>query len=264
MVQPVQRLASCAQWVTNMKAPLLCVRVHAGLNASVFLAGILGLVDARLLDAASFAHEKFPQFDFELALESRQVRGITGLTVRLSEESGHAHRNLVDIFGLYEKSTLSPTGLALAKRVWCELAKAEASVHDTTPQAVCFHEVGRLSNVLCLGLIGELVSALRPMSIASSPLPMGDGEVRCAHGIVPNPAPATLAMLDGVAVRPFAGTGEAVTPTGLAILKGLGARFGSWPAMHVTRHCTAFLPTKTFEDVANGVIFALGEAIEEC
>ena len=84
--------------------------------------------------------------------------------------------------------------------------------------------------------------------------------MRCAHGFVPNPAPAALAQLEGVAVCPYAGSGETVSPTGIAILKGLGATFGAWPAMCVTRQVTAFAPGRVFEG-ANGLVFALGRAL---
>lgn len=65
-------------------------------------------------------------------------------------------------------------------------------------------------------------------------------------------------MMENVAVRPWAGEGEPVTPTGLAVLLGLGATFGGWPAMTVTERVTVFTP-KVFEGVANGTLFAFGQ-----
>ena len=94
-----------------------------------------------------------------------------------------------------------------------------------------------------------------------SPVPLTDGLVHCAHGAVPNPAPSLFAMLKDVPVTAFAGTGEAVTPTGLAILKGLGAQFGPWPTMTVRKNFTAYAPGKVFAGAPNGLLFALGEAI---
>lgn len=68
-------------------------------------------------------------------------------------------------------------------------------------------------------------------------------------------------MLKDVPVTAFAGTGEAVTPTGLAILKGLGAQFGPWPTMTVRKNLTTYAPGKVFAGAPNGLLFALGEAI---
>ena len=137
---------------------------------------------------------------------------------------------------------------------------AEARVHNSPLESVHFHEVGRMTNILAVGLIAEMFTSINPAAFVASPLPLADGTVRCAHGAVPNPAPATLAQLEGVAVRPYNGTGETVTPTGVAILKGLGAQFGPWPEMYVKRQVTAFAPGKTFEG-ANGLVFALGQPL---
>lgn len=91
---------------------------------------------------------------------------------------------------------------------------------------------------------------------------MADGVIECAHGFVANPAPATLAMLPGLPVIPFAGTGEAITPTGLAILIGLGVKFGPWPEMTVLRQEVAYT-RQVFEGVPNGARFILGELAQE-
>ena len=83
-------------------------------------------------------------------------------------------------------------------------------------------------------------------------IPVSDGEVICAHGTVPYPAPAMFAMMPGVAVRPSSGIGELVTPTGLAMLKGFGAHFGSWPEMQISSAVNVFVPGCTFDNVPNG------------
>ena len=94
--------------------------------------------------------------------------------------------------------------------------------------------------------------------IVASPIPMNEGEVECAHGLLPYPAPAMFTMLEGVAVRASSGKGELVTPTGLAILKGFGAEFGPWPEMTIEKAAQIFVWGSTFEGVPNGSRFFLG------
>ena len=239
--------------------PVLCVRIHAGFNAQRFLAGLLELAGQRFMTPAELLAAKFPGCQAGLELKPVAVNSIAGVAAVFDAAPERCHRGPADIAAIYARSRLSAPARAVAGAVWDELARAEARVHNAAPEAVHFHEVGRMANVLAIGLIGELVAAIGPSAVVASPLPVGDGAIRCAHGVIPSPAPAMLAMLDGVSVRPFAGEGEPVTPTGLAVLKGLGARFGAWPAMRVRRHATAFVPGKAFAGVPNGAIFVLGD-----
>lgn len=242
--------------------PILTVRIHAGLNAASFLAGLLAVTGAtKFMTAQEFLESKFPQTPCKLFFEPTAVQHIAGFTCRFETPHEHVHRTPADIDAIYAASSLSDDARALAKQIWTTVSSAEARVHGVTIDEVHFHEVGRMSNILAIGLIAELFSTLNPAQFVASSIPVGDGEVMCAHGVVTNPAPAMLAMLDGVTVRPYTGSGEPVTPTGLAILLGLGVQFGGWPEMTVTKHVTAFAPGKFFEGSANGTIFALGSAL---
>lgn len=242
--------------------PILTVRIHAGLNANSFLAGLLAVSGAtKFMTAQEFLESKFPNSNSKLFFEPVSVQHISGFTCRFETPHEHVHRTPNDIDDIYDQSNLSEGARLWTKRIWQTVSQAEARVHGVTVDEVHFHEVGRMSNILAVGLIAELFEALNPVQLVASPIPMGDGTVMCAHGLVPNPAPATLAMMDGVAVRPYTGTGEAVTPTGLAVLLGLGVTFGGWPEMTVTKHVTTFVPNKIFENTANGTIFAFGTAL---
>lgn len=243
--------------------PILTVRVHAGLNAASLLAGLFTVSGMnRFSNADEFLHSRFPETEALLAVKPVSVNGIGGVSAFFEAPAeGHVHRTPLDIIAYYEhKSVLSPAARDLAGRIWTNVAAAEARVHNASPEHVHFHEVGRMTNILAVGLIAELFAAIQPAKFVSSPLPLSDGTVHCAHGEVPNPAPATLAQLEGVAVCPYNGTGETVTPTGLAVLKGLGAEFGAWPEMLVRRQITAFAANKTFAG-ANGLVLALGNAL---
>ena len=263
--------------MTNIvfERPVLTVRIHAGLNAASFLAGLLSVASpAELLDADELLHARFPNTKAHLVHAPHSVNGIAGSICRFEglneaehdhgqDHHHHVHRTCAEIEAIYDnEGKLSPAARELASSIWSVLARAEARVHGAAPEDVHFHEVGRMENILAVGLIAEVFAAINPIDFVASPVPLTDGEVHCAHGVVPNPAPALLAMLDGVAVGPFAGEGEAVTPTGLAVVLGLGPRFGRWPSMRVARHATAFHAAKVFAERPNGLIFALGEALE--
>lgn len=240
--------------------PVLAVRIHAGFNAASFLAGLLALTDQTAGTASAYLCSLFPEIPCGVAFGPRQVNGIAGFSARLLTEPEDAHRHPGDILEIYAKSRLSDAAKKKAEAVWRVLAEAEGRVHGAAPHHVHFHEVGRMSNILAIGLAAEFLTTLEPAAIHSSPIPLGDGSVKCAHGMVPYPAPAMFQMLEGVAVRGYAGEGEPVTPTGLAVLKGFGARFGAWPRMTPERIATVFSDAY-FEGVPNGTLFAMGPAL---
>ncbi len=150
------------------------------------------------------------------------------------EPAHHAHHvHLPDIEARLAASGLPPVVTEGARRVFTVLAEAEARVHGTPVDHVHFHEVGAVDALV--DVVGSVAgfAHLGVTRLVASALPLGTGTIRCAHGELPLPAPAVVAMLEGVAVRGVAVEGETVTPTGLAILKGLGATFGPPPALRV-------------------------------
>lgn len=112
------------------------------------------------------------------------------------------------------------------------LAIAEGTVHGIPAEEVDFHEVGAVDSII--DVIGACVAMelLDIDTIVASPLPMGEGRIRTAHGLIPLPAPATLEVLRDFPVTPFPFPGEHVTPTGACIVAAL-ARPGPLPAMRV-------------------------------
>jgi pyridinium-3,5-bisthiocarboxylic acid mononucleotide nickel chelatase len=156
-------------------------------------------------------------------------------TVQDDASDAHPHRHLPDILRRIAGSGLPALARERAERAFRLLAEAEARVHGTSPDQVHFHEVGAVDALV--DIVGAMAgfSHLGVGEVTASPLPMGHGTVRCAHGVLPLPAPAVAAMLPGVPVYGAGVEGETVTPTGLAILLGLEARFGAMPALTVRR-----------------------------
>jgi hypothetical protein len=147
----------------------------------------------------------------------------------------HAHRGLADITAIIGQSALDravkDTSLALFRLV----AEAEARVHGTTVDKVHFHEVGATDSIVDLVGAAICLESLGVDAVWASPVELGAGTVRCAHGVMPVPAPATEAILHGVPTTRGGTPHEATTPTGAAILAGLAGRFVASPTMTVLR-----------------------------
>jgi hypothetical protein len=149
-----------------------------------------------------------------------------------AHDHGHPHRPYVEIRDLIERSRLDPAVRGRALAIFARLAEAEGRVHGVPAERVEFHEVGALDAIVdivgaALGFVHLGVDAVH-----ASPLPMGDGLVRSAHGPLPVPAPAVVELLRGRLVRPGDGAAELVTPTGAAIVAALARDEGA-PEMRV-------------------------------
>lgn len=274
-----------AEWAPDSGGRILTIRSHSGLSGDMLLAGLAlmnAAADAARTDAAAPlgtaallpAAERLlaellaplaaavPALEGCLALTRREVAGIGGWHAQVRLPQAHEHRSLADIRALIEGCGLAEGAKRLAMDCFSLLARCEAEVHGTRPERVTFHEVGALDSILDICLACALFERLGPARLVAGALPLADGSVRCAHGLIPAPAPAVLALLGGVPVRPFAGgedAGELVTPTALALLKTFGCDFGPWPAFRVTATALVF-GTRVFPGTANGAVFALGIA----
>ena len=189
------------------------------------------------------------------------VGGIRGSFCRVELPHEHEHRRLSDVRAIIEKARMSNKAKELALKTFGFVAEAEGKVHGMTPEEVTFHEVGALDSILDICFNCELFTRLNPDRLIVSPLPIADGHIHCAHGVIPSPAPAVQALLVGIPVRPFGAEGETVTPTGIALLKAFGAEFGPWPQMVIEKIETVY-GTYVYEGVPNGATFALGKSFE--
>ena len=151
------------------------------------------------------------------------------------EHHHHHHVHLADVNGIIRGSGLDRAVIDDALAVYALLARAESEVHGTTVDQIHFHEVGTLDAVVDVLTACLLLRELAPERVVASPVHVGSGTVRCAHGVLPVPAPATARLLEGI--PSYAGdiVGELCTPTGAALLKHFVSEFSSQPLLRVER-----------------------------
>ena len=159
--------------------------------------------------------------EFELVLEADKKMGIGGTkaTVRLAEDVARPLRHLATIRGIIDRAGYGPRVRQLAGTMFDIIAVAEAKIHATTVDRIHFHEVGATDSIA--DIVGAAIGLdyLDVDAVYSAPVEVGSGMVRCQHGLMPVPAPATAEILKDAPLRYGGVAGEATTPTGAAILK---------------------------------------------
>lgn len=200
---------------------------------------------------------RLPQLVGALKIASASVNGIGGWRAVLRLPHEHSHRPFSVIKRLIARSRMPEDAKALSTAAFKILADAEGAVHGVPSSQVVFHEVGALDSILDMCLASLLYCELHASRCVVSPLPIADGTVETAHGLVSSPAPAVMEMLRGIPVYGAPTRGETVTPTALALLRAFKAEFGPWPAIEVRRTARAF-GSRILPGVPNGALFALG------
>jgi pyridinium-3,5-bisthiocarboxylic acid mononucleotide nickel chelatase len=151
-------------------------------------------------------------------------------------EHGHdhaPHRSLKTILGIIDAAPLNDTVKQRAAGAFQLLGEAEAAIHSIPIETVHFHEVGAVDTIVDIVCAAAGCDALGVDRWMASPLNVGSGTVKCAHGTLPVPAPATLALLGDAPVYASGAPMERVTPTGAALLRMLDVTYGTLPAMSV-------------------------------
>jgi hypothetical protein len=144
----------------------------------------------------------------------------------------HSHgRHLEDIYAIIDSLKLESKVRDDIKGIYETVARAEAKVHDAEAAEVHFHELGMLDAVADITICAYLINRLNPDRIISSPINVGNGTVKCAHGLLPVPAPATAEILTGVPYYKSGIDTELCTPTGAAILKYFADEFVKEPVL---------------------------------
>ena len=173
------------------------------------------------------------------------------------EHEHHQHTGLHEIEHLLSHLDLPQTVRDDALAVYRRIAEAESKVHGTTVDQIHFHEVGTLDALADVVGVCLLMHLLAPEKVYASSVHVGCGQVKCAHGILPVPAPATALLLAGVPIYGGAISGELCTPTGAALLTHFVTKFGELPAMRLLKSGYG-MGTKDFP-AANCVRAMLGE-----
>jgi len=215
--------------------------------------------------------------DVEVAVEKSIKCGIIGthITVKIcgqeeishdhhhehehthNEHDNHSHDSYHDIGHMIDHLNISETVKKNALGVYRLIAEAESHAHGVPIDKIHFHEVGELDAVADIVGVCMLIEELAPDIILASPVHVGSGHVRCAHGVLPVPTPATAYILKDVPIYGGDVRGELCTPTGAAILKYFAKDFVSMPVMKVSKIGYG-MGTKDFER-ANCVRSFLGE-----
>jgi uncharacterized protein (TIGR00299 family) protein len=134
------------------------------------------------------------------------------------EHTHHDHRNLKDIENIINSSSLSDKVKKLSMDIFIKVAEAEAKVHGKSVLEVHFHEVGATDSIIDMVGAAIALDYLKVDKIMASSIQVGGGFVKCAHGIIPIPAPATVEILRGIPIKSGLVSFETTTPTGAAIL----------------------------------------------
>lgn len=238
------------------KLDTLVIRPMSGLSGDMCVAGFARMADATNAELSAVAAGLGLPGN-AVVLEQKIVSTVSGWHARIALPHEHSHRTLKDVCKIIADSDMSPRAKAFAEDTFSLLAVAEGKIHGIAPEKVTFHEVGALDSILDTCISCAMYDRMDAPRLVCGALPLCDGMVRCAHGLMPTPAPAVLDLLEGVPVRGIASRGETVTPTAISLLKGLGAEFGEWPEMTINERALVY-GTRTLPGVANGAIFARG------
>ncbi|WP_421118103.1 nickel pincer cofactor biosynthesis protein LarC [Aquihabitans daechungensis] len=221
------------------------------------------LIDAGAdLDEVKELLGRLPVTDWKLEAEPVLRGGIAGTKVHVHATDSTVVRTASHIQGLVAEARLPERVQQRAAAVFDALAQAEGRLHGRPPDQVHFHEVGGIDAIVDIVGTCAALELLDVDTITCSPVAVGLGMVRAAHGIIPNPAPAVVELLTGIPTKGVDLSVELTTPTGAALVAALASGFGPIPAM--TIRATGFgAGTKELANRPNVTQVVLGEPADE-
>ena len=198
---------------------------------------------------------------WELIVQKDQRHGISGTKVTVKQtRHEHAHRHLADIEQIINDSALDSKTKELSRKIFMKIAVAEASVHGISIDQVHFHEVGAVDSIIDIVGAAICFNALNVDGVHVSTVELGSGFVKCDHGKLPVPAPATAEIIKGLPVKKGGVDFEATTPTGAAILSALVTDFSADLPLKIEK--TAYgVGQKDPHDVPNLLRVFMGETL---
>jgi uncharacterized protein (TIGR00299 family) protein len=231
----------------------------AGASGDMFLGALVDAgVDLGLMQRAVDALDVEP-----IALRVEQVTraGLGATRVHVDVTDAATTRTFADVRRIVDAAALDDDVRSLALDAFTRLAQAEAAVHRVAVDDVHFHEVGALDALADVVATAAGLTSLRLTELVASPVAVGSGVVRGAHGPLPVPVPAVLALLAGAPVRSGAVAHEMTTPTGAALLATTVTRWGELPPMRLTRSGMG-AGSRDPDEVANVLRLVLGEPLD--
>ena len=233
----------------------------SGISGNMLLGALLDAGAPEQLLRAELA--KLPVAGYQLITARVDKGGISAFYLDVkADDGGHHHRNLADIMAIIDQSALKPTVKATSRQIFTRLAEAEAKVHGVAVNEIHFHEVGAVDSIVDIIGIAWALDYLGIEKIFASRLHVGSGFVKCCHGLIPVPAPATAELLRGIPFYQGDIAKELVTPTGAVVLATLGSGYGSIPDGFTT-HKIGYGAGSWDLDIPNVLRLYLGEMTAE-
>lgn len=236
-----------------------------GAAGDMLTAALLELFDDKEAVLAELNGLGIPGVQF--IAEKSEKCGIGGTHMRVlvegHEEDGHhhPHSGMDDIAHIVGHLTVSKEVRQEIMDIYWIIAGAESKVHGVPVTHIHFHEVGAMDAIADVAAVCYLMDKLKADKVVASPVHVGSGQVKCAHGLLPVPAPATANILTGIPIYGGAIKGELCTPTGAALLKHFVKNFGDMPPMTVSK--IGYGMGKKDFDAPNCIRAMLGETAEK-
>ncbi len=205
----------------------------SGISGDMFVGALL---DAGLkIEILEKELNKLNLSGYQLEVNKVLKKGISASQFKVKIQEKGVERRFKDILNILEESKLDEEIKNEVKKIFFKIAEAESKIHQEDIEKIHFHEIGGLDSIIDISSAVIGIKALEIKEIYSSPLPLGKGFVKCAHGILPLPAPATLELLKNIPTYSGGMESEMVTPTGAAIISTLTKDFGERPLMKIEK-----------------------------
>ena len=219
----------------------LYLECSTGVSGDMLLGALADLLDDPYELEEIIASAGIPGVTAKVDIDEKSA--VTGIRVHIAvdgreegtehshDDQHHENHHLDDVLGIINSLNVSDRVRSDAAQIYTLIAEAESEVHGQPVKLVHFHEVGALDAVADIVGVCLLIERLAPAQIIASPIRTGYGQVKCAHGILPVPAPATAQLIRGLPVYAGDEEGEFCTPTGAALIRHFAERFEQMPLM---------------------------------